>query len=88
MLTFLSKAGKERWQARATVGNVVLVDDHSTVSSLEGEPPQEGTLIQQPILTLRDALFKVRVHIKYKCLIILEHRVLHSVVQHNHIFDL
>ena len=50
VMSLLSPMGKTKWQKRADVSNVVLVDDHSSAES-------QAT----PLLALRDALFKVRV---------------------------
>lgn len=50
VVSFLSPVGRAKWQTRADVSNLVLVDDHSCAES-------QAT----PLLALRDALFKVRV---------------------------
>lgn len=54
--SFLSPVGRAKWQTRADVSNLVLVDDHSCAES-------QAT----PLLALRDALFKVRVHVVWRC---------------------
>ena len=79
VLTFLSTAGKEKWRDLAAVGNIVLVDDHSTMEALSNPPQGEaGSLLQHPILGLRDALFKVRVHAMLTHLVVF-HRQCYSL---------